>query len=279
MIISETLYLILTTTPDGVAPYGRGDWYLGRECVTFQRFPKEEFDTSEFCDDAKYEIFYDPSWRAGLHVDLVDGDDPCGHQNAPLGSHNDPTLDQAPAMPSRHQKSGSVVDMWLVDTGCGHDLVGRKDYSLRESNLVHADVPLTFATANGYTPATYRYPLFLEEIGYEIAPYVLKDTPAVLTVGGRVMNEDFSFFWPSCGIPYYLAPDGRMIELQVIDDIPYLLSGTVPRDVEFRDIDLLLSYLDLDCMVYTRWQPDSGIPQNHPAAKRQCGRNPLAAVP
>ena len=61
-----------------------------------------------------------------------------------------------------------------------------------------------------------------------------------------------TFFWPNRGIPYFLDPEGRVIELQVIDDIPYLLSGTISRDVEFRDIDLLLNFLDLDCMVYPR---------------------------
>ena len=195
-----------------------------------------------------------------------------------MGTHNDPLLDPIPALPSRHT-SGSVVDMWLVDTGCGHDLLGRKGYNLKESNFVNADVPLTFGTANGEALAAYRYPLSLEEIGYDIAPYILKDSPAVLTVGGRVMNEDFSFFWPNRGIPYFLDPEGRVIELQVIDDISYLLSGTISRDVEFRDIDLLLNFLDLDCMVYPRWQPDCGIPKDHPAVKRQRGRNPRAAVP
>ena len=96
VVIGETLCLILTITPDGFAPYKRGKLYREYKRVEFKSIPKEEFDTSEFCDDAKYEILYDPSWRAGLHVDLVDGDDPCGHQNAPLGSHNDPTLDLSP---------------------------------------------------------------------------------------------------------------------------------------------------------------------------------------
>ena len=30
---------------------------------------------------------------------------------------------------------------------------------------------------------------------------------------------------------------------------------------------------------FPRWQPDNGIPQDHPAAKRQRGRSPRAAVP
>ena len=93
------------------------------------------------------------------------------------------------------------------------------------------------------------------------------------------MNEDFSFFWPNRGIPYFLDPDGRVLEPQVIYDIPYLLSGTISRDVEYRGIDLLMNYPDHDCIVYPRWQRDCGIPKDHPAVKKQRGRSPRAALP
>ena len=182
VIVGETSCLIITPTPDGVAPYGRGT-FPGYMCVTIESMPKEQFNESEFRDEDKYQVIADyKSWLAGLRIELVEGDDPCGHQNAPLGNHNDPLLDPVPALPSKH-KSGSVVDMWLVDTGCGHDLLGRKGYDLKESNFVYADVPLTFGTANGEALATFRYLLSLDEIGYDIAPYILKDSPAVLTVG------------------------------------------------------------------------------------------------
>ena len=50
-------------------------------------------------------------------------------------------------------KDAELIKSWLIDTGCGHDLVSRKD--LKKLALS----PLTFNTANGKTTATQQAPL------------------------------------------------------------------------------------------------------------------------
>ena len=41
-----------------------------------------------------------------------------------------------------------MVKMWLVDTGCGYDLVSRRETTLIKRFVSKAKVPITFHTAN-----------------------------------------------------------------------------------------------------------------------------------
>jgi hypothetical protein len=195
----------------------------------------QALDASDKYTQQNYELLTD-KWisPSSTEDDLPDVVEPGGPRPAHGGGLK-------PAAASK--TSSKLVDMWLVDTGCGHDLIGRKSYGLNESSFVHADVPLTFGTANGEAIAAYQYPINLVELGYEISPYVLKDTPAVLTVGGRCLNDDFSFFWPNRSRPYFLDPKGRVIELDIIDDIPYLLRGASSRPICKDDVNKLQSII------------------------------------
>ena len=66
---------------------------------------------------------------------------------------------------------GNVVKLWLQDTGCGHDLVGR-DEIRRLSRLIRAAAdPIKFATANGGTPTcTDAIDLYIKELDELISP-------------------------------------------------------------------------------------------------------------
>lgn len=47
----------------------------------------------------------------------------------------------------------------------------------------------------------------LERLDGEIAIVVLDDTPDMLTVGGRCVNEGYGFYWP----PYSKAPYVKLL--------------------------------------------------------------------
>ena len=88
-------------------------------------------------------------------------------------------------------------DLWLVDTGCGHDSV----------SATNAKLPM---------------PIPGQEVNETIEPFILKDTPSVISVGDRTMNKGCSFLWIAGRNPYWITPEAKVITLEVIGDIPYL---------------------------------------------------------
>ena len=86
-----------------------------------------------------------------------------------------------------------MLDLWLVDTGCGHDLVSRTNVKLSGGETRRLEKSVIFQTANGDTPSTHVAPISFQELNETIEPYVLKEAPSVISVGDRTMNKDCSF--------------------------------------------------------------------------------------
>eukprot|EP00972_Heterocapsa_arctica_P059802 8820463-Heterocapsa_arctica.AAC.1 len=66
----------------------------------------------------------------------------------------------------------------------------------------------------------------ISELSERINPYVLKETPAVLSIGDRTMNKGYYVVWPAYKNPYFITPAGYRVELEVMDDIPFLRRGS-----------------------------------------------------
>ena len=95
-----------------------------------------------------------------------------------------------------------VAKWWLMDTGCGHDLVGQKaikDYS-RYCRPVKKSV--TFNTAGGPSPTKQVISITVEELSQASEPCVLKSTPSVLSIGERCMDRGCGFHWSPGVRPY-----------------------------------------------------------------------------
>eukprot|EP00972_Heterocapsa_arctica_P094801 13980739-Heterocapsa_arctica.AAC.1 len=41
------------------------------------------------------------------------------------------------------------------------------------------------------------------------------------------MTKGYSFMWPAGKNPYFTTPDGSRVELDVVDDIPFLRRGAI----------------------------------------------------
>eukprot|EP00974_Lingulodinium_polyedra_P008368 797644-Lingulodinium_polyedra.AAC.1 len=78
--------------------------------------------------------------------------------------------------------------MWLMDTGCGHDLITSSDAQKMKDFIRKATTSVNFNTANGTARGTEVVDLFVKEFGVNVEPYVLKSTPNVLSIGLRCMK-------------------------------------------------------------------------------------------
>ena len=56
----------------------------------------------------------------------------------------------------------------------------------------------------------------------DFTPYIFDETPAVLSVGVRCMEQGYSFVWPADSKPYFIRPDHKVIELNVGGRVPVI---------------------------------------------------------
>ncbi len=88
-----------------------------------------------------------------------------------------------------------VLIKWLIDTGCGHDLLSRKDMLALKAKPCQV-TPLTFETAGGLVTTDLGASVWINEFEEAVKPHVLqKETPSVLSVGARCMEMGYSFIW------------------------------------------------------------------------------------
>ena len=94
--------------------------------------------------------------------------------------------------------------------------------------------------------------------------HVLESTPPVLSVGKRCMDMGYSFVWLQGKNPYFMCPDGKIVELRVRDNIPYLMGGSddcQPKDADTtQSIPFAVGPLDVPEVV------DEVDPLSEPAA-------------
>ena len=72
--------------------------------------------------------------------------------------------------------------------------------------------------------STKQGKVFVPRLGKTIDPYLVKSTPAVLSVGMRCIDDGYDFVWIGSKRedPYFVKPDGKTIPLTVNDYVPYL---------------------------------------------------------
>ena len=82
-----------------------------------------------------------------------------------------------------------------------------------------------FSTANGRIESRNVVPFYCNELVQLVHPYLFHDTPAVLSVGKRCMEQGFTFHWEAGRNPIMTNPEGLVVELEVEKNIPYLRAG------------------------------------------------------
>ena len=124
----------------------------------------------------------------------------------------------------------TMVEEWLMDTACPADLIDEKHTSNIKRHVRRNPNPPVFSTANGQTRPTMEVPITIPELNCDASPHVMKDSPNVLTIGYRVVEEGYGFRWdPYSRKPILIRPDGVEVELFVRGYCPYLRSeGAYP---------------------------------------------------
>ena len=70
---------------------------------------------------------------------------------------------------------------FLMDTGCGHDLISQKKITKHELETLVTPEPISFQTANGITDTDLISNFQTESFSEPINAYVLDDAPSVLS--------------------------------------------------------------------------------------------------
>ena len=121
-----------------------------------------------------------------------------------------------------------VENLWIVDTGCGNDLISVAKAMFLEHMFQFAP-KINFSTANGVHSTSKCLPLFfsVNDEEYVARPYIMSATPPVLSVGLRTMNQGFAFIWLPGLLPCFITPCRTLIPLTVKNGIPYLKGGNI----------------------------------------------------
>ncbi len=103
----------------------------------------------------------------------------------------------------------AIVEHWVADIGCGHDLIPRSIVEDRDFPIMSAPGDgLSFSTATGKTEVAEVADVQVPELDEVVSPYILEAIPPVLSVGARRMPHGFTFTWLAGECPYFVWPDG-----------------------------------------------------------------------
>ena len=117
-----------------------------------------------------------------------------------------------------------------MDTGSGVDLVTRSAVTHASKHFEKATFTMEFNTANGKTTAHEVVKATMPPLSECIRPYVLEQTPAVLSVGLRCKKYGYAFHWFAYKQPFLITPEKKRIQLEAIDDLPILRLDATPTD-------------------------------------------------
>ena len=115
------------------------------------------------------------------------------------------------------------INSWLADTGASVDAIDKRHLSQQgRKTIVKMEKSISFDTAAGSITVDASVPLQSKSIG-EIDAVLLKDSPAVITVGRRCMEQGYSFHWDPFKPPVITHPDGTKVTCVVENYCPYVV--------------------------------------------------------
>ena len=124
-----------------------------------------------------------------------------------------------------------LPDYWVADTGSPVDLICA-DNVLTGTTLYPLNNARMFNTANGRTRAENSVRVDSSALKTSVNPLVLQNTPPVLSIGQRVVNEGWKFEWTRSAGPIFVKPDGSIINMSVKNFVPIIVEDTTALVIE-----------------------------------------------
>ena len=86
------------------------------------------------------------------------------------------------------------IRSWLMDTGCKHDLTTREAIPFCQLGVItKSRNPVLLSTANDIASSDLVVPPQTGALGVNVEPYVLDQSPDVLSIGRRCVQDGYSF--------------------------------------------------------------------------------------
>ena len=123
-----------------------------------------------------------------------------------------------------------------MDAGRGHDLIGKSKAASLAVDIVQDKGEIVFQTANGITSTSDSIKYYVNELKETVQPFVLDETPTVLSIGRRCMKMGYYFHWICGKLPFVITPEKETVHLHVKDDIPYLVGDRNARSNRQRPV-------------------------------------------
>ena len=139
-----------------------------------------------------------------------------------------PTGCQQSTGPQQHNRLGvcTVSQLpqlrWLVDGGAAYDVIPADQVRNLRQYFSQDAAKVQVYTANGLVESAGAINLRMPSLDSDIPAIVLPETPALLSLGRRVMNDGCHFCWLSGQRPWLGFPDGSWLQLDVDGYLPYL---------------------------------------------------------
>ena len=165
----------------------------------------------------------DPQPKCRFRCNDEEGGTSCNHCRSLIGPKNKISNTHLPTVATPASKDGCV---WLVDTGSEQDLLSESMLkTAKATNRCTSDTSISLATAHGSTRKDEVADVKVDALHKLFTPYILEDTPAVLSVGILCMEQGYSFVWTADGKPYFIRPDLGVIQLSVDGRVPVIDSS------------------------------------------------------
>ena len=112
----------------------------------------------------------------------------------------------------------NVLDMeWIADTGSAKDFIARRELGHLKEH------PSERPIATGPSSAEDQCTIDVPSMSSKAEPYVIPETPSVLPVVQRCMDEGFDFVWRAFKRPnFQKQPGGKNVYMDARDCVPYL---------------------------------------------------------
>ena len=134
------------------------------------------------------------------------------------------------------------LDDRMIDSGSGRDLIDIDSIPRDQRQCINTLTRIGLCTAGGESWSMGTLPVEIASLDEITSATVMQSTPNVLSLGKRVLNQGYGFYWLPYSRPYLVLPDGTAYVLDVKDFIPYLSKDSPAVPVNFvrpeTDVDL-----------------------------------------